>query len=128
MSAFLLRFRGTLTPPPPLLSNCKNKGGAIPTPPQNTAPFPSLAPTDTGTVVVTVSNLNGVVQSSSAQLTVLAAPTNAPDISGLVLHLTFDNTLADATGRGNDGVAVQVTATSSNLSSATFVSGMVGSA
>jgi hypothetical protein len=46
----------------------------------------------------------------------------------LVVHLPFDNNLTDATGRGNSGTAIQVTATSSNVSSPTFVSGMVGSA
>src|SRR5439155_19088484 len=39
-----------------------------------------------------------------------------------------DNTLTDATARGNNGTAIHVTATASNVSSATFVSGMVGSA
>jgi hypothetical protein len=46
----------------------------------------------------------------------------------LVLHLPFDNSLTDATGRGNNGTAIHLTAGSSNVSSATFVSGMLGSA
>jgi hypothetical protein len=45
----------------------------------------------------------------------------------LVLHLPFDNNLTDATGRGNNGTAIHLTAGSSNVSSATFVSGVLGS-
>jgi hypothetical protein len=96
-----------------------------------TDPFLTLRPLaqgDAGTYVVRLTNINGAVLSSSAELTVLPPPTNAPDISGLVLHLPFDNNLTDVTGRGNDGTAIHLTATSSNVSSATFVAGMLGSA
>jgi hypothetical protein len=68
------------------------------------------------------------MDSTSAVLTVLSPPTNSPNISGLVLHLPFDNNLIDATGRGNNGTAMQVTATSTNPFPPTFVPGMLGSA
>jgi hypothetical protein len=78
--------------------------------------------------MVRITNVSGFLDSTSAVLTVLAPPTNPPSLSGLVVHLPFDNDLTDATGRGNNGTAIQVTATSSNVSSPTFVSGMLGSA
>ena len=83
---------------------------------------------DAGTYMVRIANVKGTTNSLSATLTVLPPPTNAPDISGLVLHLPFDTNLTDATGRGNNGTAIHLTATSSNVTSPTFVSGMLGSA
>jgi hypothetical protein len=85
-------------------------------------------PDDMGTYRVRVGNINGFQDSAPAQLTVLAPPTNAPNIPGLVLHLSCDNNLTDVTGRGNDGTAIHLIATSSSISSPTFVTGMLGSA
>jgi hypothetical protein len=112
----------------PLSYQWKKNGVPIPGATQRGLTFRPLALSDAGTYVVTITNINGSLDSSSATLTVLPAPTNAPDISGLVLHLAFDNNLSDATGRGNDGTAIHLTATASNVSGATFVSGMLGSA
>ena len=42
--------------------------------------------------------------------------------------MPFDNNLTDATGRGNNGTAIQRTTSSGIVSSPTFVSGMLGSA
>jgi hypothetical protein len=77
---------------------------------------------------VTISNAGGSLLSTPATLTILPIPTNSPDIPGLVLHLTFDNTLSDATGRGNNGTSIHVTGNSSNVAAPTFVTGVVGSA
>src|SRR5207249_1762871 len=88
----------------------------------------SLALSDAGSYSVTVRNSVGMTNSVAASLTVLPAPTAAPAISGLVLHLPFDNNLTDVTGRANNGTAIQRIAISSNVSSPTFVSGMLGSA
>ena len=112
----------------PLSYQWKKNGVDMPGATLSSLTLNPLAQGDAGTYVVLVTNINGAVLSSSAELTVLAPPTNAPDISGLVLHLPFDNNLADVTGRGNDGTAIHLTATSSNVSSSTFVSGMLGSA
>jgi hypothetical protein len=87
-----------------------------------------IAQSDAGTYMVRVTNINGFMDSTSAVLTVLSPPSSPPSITGLVVHLPFDSTLADATSRGNNGTAIQVTTASSNVSSAAFVSGMVGSA
>jgi len=95
---------------------------------QNSLTLRPLAQGDAGSYVVQVTNVNGTLDSSPATLTVLPPPTNAPDISGLVLHLPFDNNLVDATGRSNNGTAIHLTATSSNVSSPTFVTGMLGQA
>lgn len=106
-----------------------NKGGLdIPGATANSLTFSPLSTNDAGSYSVTVSNANGSLQSAPATVTVLPDPTNSPNIPGLVLHLTFDNTLTDATGRGNNGTAIQLTAVSSNVATPTFVSGVVGSA
>jgi len=63
----------------------------------------SLAFTDAANYSVHISNNVGATNSVSVPLVVLAAPTNAPAIPGLVLHLTFDGNLTDVTGRGNNG-------------------------
>src|SRR5262249_13823874 len=73
-------------------------------------------------------NIYGFLDSTSVVLTVLSPPTNPPSITGLVVHLPFENNLTDATGRGNNGTAIHVTTVSSNISSPAFVSGMVGTA
>ena len=106
----------------------KKNGAAIPGATQRALTLRPLALSDAATYTVTISNASGVLDSSPATLTVLSPPTNSPDISGLVLHLPFDNNLTDATGRGNNGTAIHLTAGSSNVSSATFVSGTLGSA
>jgi hypothetical protein len=106
----------------------KKNGVPVPGATQRALTLGPLALSDAATYTVTMSNVNGTLDSSPATLTVLSPPTNSPDISGLVLHLPFDNNLTDATGRGNNGTAIHLTAGSSNVSSATFVSGMLGSA
>jgi hypothetical protein len=69
--------------------------------------IPNLAYTDAGLYTVGVTNtltggvVTGIV-SAPVTIAVLAPPTNPPAIAGLVMHLTFDNTLADVTGRGNN--------------------------
>jgi hypothetical protein len=100
----------------------------IPGATQNSLTIKTLTLADMGGYRVSVQNVNGLQQSSLAELTVLAPPTNPPNIPRLVLHLPFDNDLNDVTGRGNNGTAIHLTATSSNISSPTFVSGVLGSA
>ncbi|PYI88146.1 MAG: hypothetical protein DME26_04085 [Verrucomicrobia bacterium] len=89
----------------------------------------SLALSDAGNYSVAVGNSIGTTNSATVSLTVLPAPTSAPAISGLVLHLPFDNNLTDATGRGNNGTAIHTTTTTSNAATATFVTdGKLGQA
>jgi hypothetical protein len=113
---------------PPLYYQWKHDGVPIPGATQNSLSLRPLASSDAGTYLVTLSNANGTLNSSSVTVTVLPPPTNPPNISGLVLHLPFDNNLTDSTGRGNNGTAIHTTSSSSNVASATFVSGMLGSA
>ncbi len=121
-------FTVTALGTPPLSYQWSKDGTNIAGATQNSLTIRPIAPADAGNYMVRVTNISGFRDSTSAMLTVLAPPTNQPSITGLVLHLPFDNNLTDATGRGNNGTAIQVTATSSNVSSPTFVSGMIGSA
>jgi hypothetical protein len=70
-----------------------------------------VALTDQGNYTVVVNNTVGppVTSSPAAALTVLPLPTGPVDVSQLVLHLKFNNSLADATGRGNGGIGMHVT-------------------
>jgi hypothetical protein len=113
---------------PPLLYQWRKDGVEILGATQSSLTLGPLAQSDAGSYIVRVTNGYGFLDSTSAVVTVLMPPTNPPSISGLVLHLPFDNDLTDATGRGNNGTAIQVTATSSNVSNPIFVSGMLGSA
>jgi hypothetical protein len=106
----------------------KKNGVAIPGATQRSLALRPLAPDDAGNYGVTITNVNGSLESSQVTLTVLPPPTNSPNISGLVLHLPFDNNLSDATGRGNNGTSIHLTTTTSNVASPTFVSGVLGSA
>jgi hypothetical protein len=69
----------------------------------NTFTIANLALSDSGTYTCGITNGIGGLLSDAVTITVLPPPTNPPSIPGLVMHLTFDNTLIDATGRGNDG-------------------------
>ncbi|MFO1476311.1 MAG: LamG-like jellyroll fold domain-containing protein [Verrucomicrobiota bacterium] len=88
----------------------------------------NLSTGDAANYSVRVSNSVNSTNSPAAALTVLSPPASAPSIPGLVVHLTFDNTLADASGRGNGGTAIHTTSISSNTAAATFVSGPLGQA
>lgn len=112
----------------PLTYQWSKDGANIPGATENSLTVRPISTNDAGSYSVTVSNANGSLLSAPATLTVLGVPTNSPNIPGLVLHLTFDNTLTDATGRGNNGTAIQLTAVSSNVAPPTFVTGLVGSA
>src|SRR5262249_14296258 len=113
---------------PPLYYQWSKNGTNIPGATQNGLTLRPISPADAGSYMVRVTNVSGFQDSASATLTVLPPPTNSPSIPGLVVHLPFDSNLTDSTGRGNNGTAIQQTTTSSNISSATFVSGMLGSA
>jgi len=67
---------------------------------------PSLGNSDAGNYSVTISNGVGSTNSVTVPLVVLAPPTNPPAIPGLVLHLPFNGSLADVTGRGNNGTGL----------------------
>jgi hypothetical protein len=108
-----------------------NKGvPPVPIPGATNATYTNLALAfgDAGTYSVIITNVNGVTNSANITLTVLSPPTSTPTIPGLVLHLPFDGSLTDSTGRGNNGTAIHISGTSSNVSSASFVAGMLGQA
>jgi hypothetical protein len=85
---------------------------------------------DAGTYSVRISNSLGTTNSASATVTVLSAPTTAPAIPGLVMHLPFDNNLNDVTGRGNNGVGIHrvqnLGVISSNVAAPSYVTGALG--
>jgi hypothetical protein len=121
-------FTVTASGTPPLYYQWSKNGTDIPGATQAALTIKPIAQLDAASYTVRVTNISGFANSTSGVLTVLSPPTNPPSITGLVVHLPFDNSLADATGRGNDGTAIQVTGSSSNISSPTFVTGMLGSA
>lgn len=85
---------------------------------------------DAGTYTVSITNtINGTnagIVSQPVTITVLPPPTNALEIPDLVMHLTFDNTLADATGRGND--ATNEASGGALLMTNDYVPGLIGQA
>jgi hypothetical protein len=88
----------------------------------------ALTTGDAGNYSVKITNANGQTNSALATLTVLQPPSTPPSIPGLVVHLPFDNSLSDATGRGNNGTGIHISGTSSNVAAASYVSGAIGSA
>ncbi|HEY3862404.1 MAG TPA: LamG-like jellyroll fold domain-containing protein [Verrucomicrobiae bacterium] len=87
----------------PLTYQWNQKGvGAYPGATAKTFTIPSLAFSDAGTYTVGITNPVGGTSSVPVIVTVLPAPTVAPPIAGLVLHLTFDDNLNDTSGRGNN--------------------------
>lgn len=83
---------------------------------------------DNGTYTVTVANNVGTTNSLPAVITILPVPTNPPAISDLVMHLTFDNTLEDGTGRGNNATYMTSGTFTTNSNPLTFAPGQIGEA
>lgn len=112
----------------PLAYQWKKNGQAIAGANSSRYTIANLTAADAGRYSVEVSNAAGSINSAEASLTVLPAPTTAVVVPGLVLHLPFDGNLTDATGRGNNGIAIHRTHDTSNTVSATYVSGRLGQA
>ncbi len=91
-----------------------------------TLSIPNLALTDGGTYTCGITNSVGGILSTSVVITVLPAPVTPPTIGGLVLHLTFDGNLIDATGRGNNGT--NEASGSTVVSTNNYVPGILGEA
>ena len=90
---------------------------------------PTLTQGSAGVYSCKVSNNVGATNSAAAALVVLPVPTSTVTIPGLVVHHTFDNTLIDATGRGNNGTAIARDHTlASNVVAATYTTGKLGKA
>lgn len=90
---------------------------------------PTLTSGSAGLYRCVVSNNVGATNSAAVALIVLPTPTATVTIPGLVVHHTFDNTLVDATGRGNNGTAISRDHTlSSNVVPATYSNGKLGRA
>jgi hypothetical protein len=106
----------------PLTYQWKKGGVDIDGATDSTLAFTPLTSGDQGTYSVGITNPVGGTNSITVNLVVLPPPTTPPDISGLVLHLPFDGTLADATGRGNNGTGIYTTTNyGSGLSSSNIV-------
>lgn len=78
---------------------------------------------DAGDYTVVVSNpVNAAgLASSPAKVTALAAPSSAPSIPDLVLHLPFNNSLADSSGRGNNATGMKNVNGTASAGPATYV-------
>jgi hypothetical protein len=92
----------------------------------NTFSIANLALTDAGTYNCGITNPVGGILSSNFIITVLPAPTTPLAIGGLVMHLTFDGNLTDATGRGND--ATNEASGGATLITNDYVPGEIGQA
>jgi hypothetical protein len=74
---------------------------------------------DAGAYSVRVTNAVGTTNSAAATLTVLPAPTYAYLTNDLVLHLRFDGSYSDSSGRANDAFSAGATEPS-------FLAGKIG--
>lgn len=74
--------------------------------------------TDAGNYSLRATNTAGGIGSTNAVLTVMPTPSVAFLTNDLVLHMPFDGTYLDTSGRGNDGT---------KIGDPTFVAGKVGS-
>lgn len=106
----------------PLSYQWKKNGADIGGATERTFVIPNLGYSDDDNYSVRIGNGVGNTNSASVHITVLPPPATPPAIAGLVLHLPFDGNLTDATGRGNNGVAIYKTTSNSNAVAATFVS------
>lgn len=106
----------------PLSYQWKKNGADIGGANERTFTIPSLDYPDADNYSVQINNAVDDTNSVSVTITVLPPPATPPAIAGLVLHLPFDGNLTDATGRGNNGVAIHKTSSSSNVVAPTFVS------
>ena len=82
-----------------------------------TLAFASAAYADNGMYILWVTNALGFTNSVAAKLAVMPPPVFALVTNDLVLHLKFENDYNDASGRANNGTAVN---------SPLFVSGKIG--
>src|SRR5262249_23107256 len=105
----------------PLTYQWNKNGSPIAAATASSYTIPSLVASDADNYSVKVINSIDVTNSIAVNITVLPVPATPPSISGVVLHLPFNNNLTDSTGRGNNGTAIHISGTSSNVASATFV-------
>jgi len=100
--------------------------GPIPGATSNTFSIQTLLLSDAGTYTCGITNSVGGILTSNFIITVLPPPTNPPAIAGLVLHLPFDGSLADTSGRGND--ATNEASGGATLITNNYVPGQIGEA
>jgi len=92
-------------------------GGPVPDATNSTLAFATTTYSDNGMYSLRASNSLGTAESLPAKLSVMPPPAFAFVTNDLVLHLKFDNDYLDASGRGNNGVA---------LNFPVFVAGKIG--
>ncbi|HUD47962.1 MAG TPA: LamG-like jellyroll fold domain-containing protein [Candidatus Baltobacteraceae bacterium] len=88
--------------------------------------IPNLTLGDAGSYTCGITNSVGGILSTTVTVTVLPAPTNPPAIADLVMHLTFDGTMLDATGRGNN--ATNLASGGATVNNDPYVPGILGEA
>ena len=90
----------------PLTYQWQHNGADIPGATHSSLLIPSAGSADAGTYSVTISNSTKSISAGPVTLAVLPAPAYINLTNSLVLHLKFDGTVTDSSGRGNNGTMV----------------------
>ena len=103
---------------PPIHYQWKRNGVDIPQATNDSYAIASAYFTDAANYSVTVTNLAGLTNSPDAVLTVVPTPSYVEMTNGLVVHLTFDGTCDDSSGRANNATP---------MGAPEYIPGMIGS-
>ncbi|PYI83479.1 MAG: hypothetical protein DME26_14890, partial [Verrucomicrobia bacterium] len=95
----------------------------------NSLTLNSVQTTNSGSYLLVASNSFGSVTSAVARVIVFADLPNSGSITqGLVVHLTFDNTLNDSSGRSNNATYNSANGLVTKPAAPTYVAGKIGPA
>lgn len=112
----------------PLSYQWKRNGQDIPGANSYRYALDAVTSADAGDYTVTVSNGAGSVTSDPAKLVVLPAPSADVSVPDLVVHLPFNGSLNDTTGRGNNGTGYRITGGQTNTAAPAYTTGKLGQA
>jgi hypothetical protein len=90
----------------PIAYQWKKNGANVAGATASTLSIPNVYFTDAGSYALWATNGAGFTNTAAAALTVMPPPTFANLTNGLVLHLKFDNSFLDSSGRANDASPV----------------------